>query len=143
VITVRAAVGEDVDAVWPLARDLATSYAVDHDAYARDFVTLVADPTVVLLVATDDGVVVGYLLGQRHVTFHAGGPVIWVEELMVAETRRGAGVGRALMRAVEDSGRASGAAAYLALATRRAAGFYAALGYEESAAYLKKSLGTP
>ncbi|HYI53754.1 MAG TPA: GNAT family N-acetyltransferase [Microlunatus sp.] len=141
-ITVRAAVGEDVDAVWPLARDLATSYAVDHEAYARDFVTLVADPTVVLLVATDDGVVVGYLLGQRHVTFHAGGPVIWVEELMVAETRRGAGVGRALMRVVEERGRASGAA-YLALATRRAAGFYAALGYEESAAYLKKALGTP
>ncbi len=33
-ITVRAAVIGDVDAVLPLARDLATSSAVDHDPYA-------------------------------------------------------------------------------------------------------------
>ena len=30
-ITIREAVGDDVEAVWPLARDLATSYEVDHD----------------------------------------------------------------------------------------------------------------
>ena len=40
-ITVRAAVIGDVDAVWPLARDLATSSAVDHDPYASDFALLV------------------------------------------------------------------------------------------------------
>lgn len=138
-ITVRPAGVQDVDAVWPLARDLATSYTVDHDPYATDFVAYVGDPAVVLLVATDDGVVVGYLLGQHRVTFHAGGPVIWVEEVMVAEARRGAGVGRALMEAVEELARASGAT-YIALATRRAADFYTGLGYRESAAYLKKSL---
>lgn len=138
-ITVRPAIVDDVDAVWPLARDLATSYEVDHHAYATIFTELVAEPTVVLLVATADGVVVGYLLGQRHVTFHAGGPVLWVEELMVAGERRGGGVGRALMEAAESRARASGAA-YVALATRRAADFYAALGYRESAAYFKKAL---
>jgi hypothetical protein len=42
-ITVRAAVIGDVDAVWPLARDLATSSAVDHDPYASDFALLVAE----------------------------------------------------------------------------------------------------
>ena len=36
-ITVRPAVVEDVDAVWPLARDLATSYEVDRDTYATIF----------------------------------------------------------------------------------------------------------
>ena len=105
VITVRPAVAEDVDAVWPLARDLATSYEVDHDTYATIFAGLVAEPTVVLLVATDDGAVVGYLLGQRHVTFHAGGPVVWVEEVMVDGERRGTGVGRALMEAAEERAR--------------------------------------
>ena len=141
-ITVRPAVAEDVDAVWPLARDLATSYEVDQDSYATIFTGLVSEPIVLLLVATDDGAVVGYLLGQCHVTFHAGGPVIWVEEVMVAEDRRGTGVGRALMRAAEDRARATGAA-YVALATRRAGDFYAALGYRESAAYFTKALREP
>jgi len=141
-ITVRPAVAEDVDAVRPLARDLATSYEVDPDAYATIFSGLVTEPSVVLLVATDDGAVVGYLLGQRHVTFHAGGPVVWVEEVMVDDQRRGTGVGRALMEAAEERARTSGAA-YVALATRRAADFYAALGYRESATYFKKALRDP
>ena len=141
-ITVRPAVVDDVDAVWPLARDLATSYVVDRDTYATIFPGLVAEPSVLLLVATDDGAVVGYLLGQRHVTFHAGGPVLWVEEVMVDADRRSDGVGRALMEAAEDLARTS-RAAYVALATRRAADFYAALGYEESAAYVKKALRDP
>ena len=54
-ITVRPAVVDDVDAVWPLARDLATSYVVDRATYARVFPGLVAEPSVLLLVATDDG----------------------------------------------------------------------------------------
>jgi predicted N-acetyltransferase YhbS len=142
VITIRPALVDDLDDVWPLARDLATSYEVDHHAYATIFTGLVAEPTVVLLVAAADGVVVGYLIGQRHVTFHAGGPVLWVEELMVAGERRGAGVGRALMEAAEERARTSGAA-YVALATRRAGDFYGALGYRESAAYLTKALRDP
>lgn len=141
-ITVRPAVVDDVDAVWPLARDLATSYVVDRHTYATIFPGLVAEPGVLLLVATDHGTVVGYLLGQRHVTFHAGGPVLWVEEVMVDADRRRDGVGRALMEAAEDLARTSGAA-YVALATRRAADFYAALGYEESAAYVKKAFRDP
>ncbi len=141
-ITVRrAVVGED--AVWPLARDLATSYVVDRDTYATIFAGLVTEPSVTLLVATDgEGAVVGYLLGQRHVTFHAGGPVLWVEEVMVDADRRGAGVGRSLMAAAEDLARTRGAA-YVALATRRAGDFHARLGYRESAAYLTKVLRDP
>ena len=68
--------------------------------------------------------------------------MIWVEEVMVGADRRGTGVGRALMAAVEDRARSSGAA-YVALATRRAGGFYAALGYRDSAAYFEKALRDP
>ncbi len=138
-ITVRPAIAQDLEAVWPLARDLATSYRVDRDAYELIFLGLVSDPVVTLLVAQDGDDVVGYLLAQRHVTFHAGGPVVWVEELMVEQHRRGLGVGRALMSAVEERAGEDGAA-YVALATRRAGAFYATLGYEDSAAYLKKTL---
>ena len=56
--------------------------------------------------------------------------------------RRGTGVGRALMEAAEDRARTTGAA-YVALATRRAAHFYVGLGYRESAAYFKKALRDP
>ena len=41
-------------------------------------------------------------------------------------------------RWAEDAG-----AAYVALATRRAAGFYARLGFEESATFFRKRLGKP
>ena len=56
---------------------------------------------------------------------------------MVRADHRGAGVGRALMAAAEDWARERGAA-YVALATRRAADFYPALDFEESATYFKK-----
>jgi GNAT superfamily N-acetyltransferase len=48
-------------------------------------------------------------------------------------------VGRALMAAAETWARHRGAA-YIALATRRAAPFYQALAYDESATYFKRPL---
>ena len=86
------------------------------------------------------GEVVGYLLATSHPAFHANGLVAWVEEVMVAEPARGAGVGRQLMAAAEAWACRRGAR-YVALATRRAAPFYRALGYEDSAVYFKKPLG--
>ncbi|HEY1675476.1 MAG TPA: GNAT family N-acetyltransferase [Streptosporangiaceae bacterium] len=85
------------------------------------------------------GEVVGYLLATSHPAFHANGLVAWVEEVMVAEPARGTGVGRQLMAAAEARARRRGAR-YVALATRRAAPFYQALGYEDSAVYFKKPL---
>lgn len=82
---------------------------------------------------------VGYLLATSHPAFHANGEVAWVEELMVAASARRSGVGRALMAAAETWARHRGAA-YIALATRRAAPFYQALAYDESATYFKRPL---
>ena len=90
--------------------------------------------------AEGGGEVVGYLLATSHPAFHANGLVAWVEEVMVAEPARGAGVGRQLMAAAEAWACRRGAR-YVALATRRAAPFYRALGYEDSALYFKKPLG--
>lgn len=52
---------------------------------------------------------------------------------------RGRGVGRGLMAAAEAWAAARGAA-YVSLATRRAGGFYQALGYDDSAVFFKRSL---
>ena len=63
----------------------------------------------------------------------------WVEEVVVTQQYRGRGLGRALMSAFE-SWAAARDCALVALATRRAAPFYLALGYAESATYLRKIL---
>jgi GNAT superfamily N-acetyltransferase len=75
-------------------------------------------------------------------TFYANGPVAWVEEVLVEPQFRTQGAGRALMQTFEDWAVHRGCAV-AALATRRAAPFYVALGYEESASYLRKVLPSP
>jgi GNAT superfamily N-acetyltransferase len=138
-VRIRQAVDGDRDAVWPLARDFATSFRPERAAFDAVFARLLAREDTLLLVAVDGGSVVGYLLASTHDTFLANGPVAWVEELMVAPSLRRGGVGRSLMAAAEAWARETGAA-YLALASRRAGPFYLALGYEESAVFFKKTL---
>jgi GNAT superfamily N-acetyltransferase len=72
-------------------------------------------------------------------TFYANGPAAWVEEVFVRRQERDRGIGRALMSAFEQWAVAQ-RCALIALATRRAAPFYRALGYEESAVYFRKVL---
>ncbi len=83
----------------------------------------------------------GYLLGFRHLTFYANGPVAWVEEVVVRDRDRRRGVGRMLMDAFEEWAAGEGCA-LVALATRRAAPFYRDLDYEESATYFRKLLAS-
>lgn len=139
-VRARAAQAGDRDQVWPLARDLATSFRPERAAFDASFAALLTGPDTLLLVAeTPEREIVGYLLAFRHLAFHANGPVAWVEEIMVDGRARRAGAGRTLMAAAEQWASAGGAA-YLALATRRAAAFYLALGYEDSAIYFRKTL---
>ncbi len=136
---IRPATAADHDAVLALATSFATSFAVEADAFRRSWDALLADNGCALLVAGQEGVVVGYLLGFRHQTFFANGPVGWVEEVMVDDSQRRGGVGQALMQAFESWARESGCS-LVALATRRADAFYRAMGYEESATYFRKLL---
>jgi GNAT superfamily N-acetyltransferase len=139
VVRVRAAEPSDIDALQALAVAFATSFTVERDTVAKTLPSLLERPDGCVLVAERTGVVVGYLLGFLHPTFYANGPVGWVEELMVAPGCRRQGVGRDLMRGFE-AWVTSRRGKLVALATRRAAAFYDALGYEESAAYLRKVL---
>lgn len=137
---IRPARLNDADGVWPLARDFATSFTPVRIAFDGTWERLVGAPNTLLLVAeTVEGDIVGYLLGNSHLTFLANGPVAWVDEVMVEQSRRRTGVGRRLMEHAEDWARAIGAG-YLALASRRAGPFYAALDYEDSAVFFKKTL---
>jgi GNAT superfamily N-acetyltransferase len=138
---IRPARLQDADGVWPLARDFATSFTPERAAFDRTWKQLVNAPNTLLLVAeAAEADIVGYLLGNSHMTFLANGPVVWVEEIMVEQNSRRVGVGRRLMEQAEQWARSVGAA-YLALASRRAGAFYTAIGYEDSAVFFKKTLG--
>jgi GNAT superfamily N-acetyltransferase len=138
---VRAARLDDRDLIWPLAQQFATSFDPDRTAFDSAYDSLVERPDTFLVVAElPVAGLVGYTLVSCHLTLFANGPVAWVEELMVSADRRRGGVGTELMRAAEQWGREQGAA-YVALATRRAADFYEAIGYAESATFFRKVLG--
>jgi GNAT superfamily N-acetyltransferase len=142
-LLIRAARRGDSEAAWPLARAFATSFRPERAAFDVTWERLLdASQTLLLVAETAERGIVGYLLGNSHLTFHANGPIAWIEELMVDANHRRSGVGRRLMDHAEEWAR-SGGAAYLALASRRAGPFYLALGYQESAAYFKKALNQP
>lgn len=138
-VRVRRARAADAGAVAVLAGELAQSFDFSREKFDLAYPRLVTAPDACLLLAADGDQCLGYLLGFRHLTFYAGGPVAWAEEVLVRDGHRGRGTGRALMTAFERWAAGHGCA-LVALATRRAAPFYRALGYEESATYYRKAL---
>jgi len=136
---IRLAQPADAEAVLALARPFATSFVVEEQAFHRAFSELLASPQAHLAVAETAQQLVGYVLGFEHYTFFANGRVAWVEEITVSEALRRRGIGQLLMQEFEAWAVARGCK-LVALATRRAAAFYQALGYEESAAYFRKLL---
>jgi GNAT superfamily N-acetyltransferase len=123
-----------------LALEFATSFTPHRDAFDDAYASLLAEEHALLVVAENDSAgVVGYLLAHLHQTFLGNGPVVWVEEVMVDAGMRRDGVGTLLMAAAEDWA-VRNAAAYVSLASRRATEFYAALGYDNSAIFFKKTL---
>jgi GNAT superfamily N-acetyltransferase len=139
VIEIRRALATDAARLYPLTLAFATSLQPDQASFRWAFERLIQQEDTMLLVAEDDGLLVGYILASDHYALFAGGRIAWVEELMVAETHRRSGLGRQLMQAVEEWA-ASRGAKMVTLATRRAAPFYRSIGYEESASYFRKLL---
>jgi GNAT superfamily N-acetyltransferase len=137
--TIRPAQDTDAEAVLALAKPFATSFVVDDPAFYHAFAELLGSSQAYLAVAEVDHQLIGYVLGFDHYTFFANGRVAWVEEIMVNEQFRRHGIGQLLMQEFETWAAARGSR-LVALATRRAAPFYKALGYEESATYFRKLL---
>jgi GNAT superfamily N-acetyltransferase len=136
---IRGGTPADTDALFELAQLLATSFRPRREAFERCFREIEADPSAWIAVAEQGGAVIGYCLGFDHFAFYANGRVAWVEEIVVRPGWRRNGLGARLMMAFEAWALSRGAS-LVALATRRAAPFYTALGYEESATYFRKRL---
>lgn len=129
----------DLDELFELVQRFATSFVPERSAFTQSVHALLGRDDVWLAGAEESGLLVGYCLGFEHLTFYANGRVAWIEEVMVAESYRRRGVGRALMDEFEAWARSRGSK-LVGLATRRAAPFYEALKYEPSATYFRKIL---
>jgi GNAT superfamily N-acetyltransferase len=138
-IVIRPALDVDRDHVWPLVRDFADSYVANENAFRTSFDELTVRSDTLVLLAERDADIIGYLLASCHGTFFANGSVVWIEEVMVAESARDMGVGRSLMDRAEEWA-ASIPVTYVSLASRRSVDFYRKLGYVESATYFKRDL---
>lgn len=65
---IRSAQPHDLQAVFGLARQLATAFIVDEHAFHAAFASVLYAPGVHLAVTKVDGQIVGYVLAFRHVT---------------------------------------------------------------------------
>jgi GNAT superfamily N-acetyltransferase len=138
-LVIRSVRAGDHDELFALVERFASSFRPERSAFDASIQVLVAQEDAWLGVAEHAGRLVGYCLGFDHLTFYANGRVSWIEEIMVAESCRRQGVGRALMAELERWARSRGSK-LVGLATRRAAPFYDSLGYEASATYYRRTL---
>lgn len=138
-IHVRPGTLSDATSLFELVRAFPTPTPPDADAFARALRAKLDDPSSYLGVAEREGTLVGYVAGYAHPTFYAGGNTAWVDELLVDDSFRGQGIGRALMDAFEAWAAGLGCT-LVSLATRGAGPFYQRLGYTSKAEYYKKYL---
>lgn len=136
-LLVREAHLADSEAVYPLAKMMATSFKVEKTDFELSFQEIIAQSSSSCLIAEKGDEVIGYLIGFDHRAFYANGRVSWVEEIFVKEEHRKLGIGKRLMLGFEQwcTDRNS---KLVALATRRASDFYHAIGYEDSATFFRK-----
>jgi len=102
---IRPARPDDLDALVDLLRMLfAIEADFDFDAARqhRGLAMLLAHDAAVLLVAEAAGQVVGMCSGQLTISTAEGGFSLLVEDVVVAQTWRGKGVGRELVAALEQ-----------------------------------------
>lgn len=136
---VRKATIQDADNVFELVKDFATSFKPQKELFIQSFRDLLSDKKAFIFVVDNGDKIVGYSLGFIHTTFFANGNVAWLEEIIVDEKFRRAGIGSRLIKAFEQKA-IENDCKLIALATRRAADFYSTIGYEESAMYFRKLL---
>ena len=134
---IRRATTADSDQLFSLVEDFATSFKPTRKAFKHSLEHLLRDDSALINVAVFGDDVAGYCLAFDHYAFYANGRVTWIEEIMVREDLRGRGIGRDLMRSVQQWA-VSRESRLIGLATRRAAPFYQAIGYEESAVFFRK-----
>ncbi len=110
-IAIERASARDLDVLLPLvdAFQREEGYAAGDAALRSALEALLADPRAgFVLLAREDGRALGYAAACFGFSIEFRGRDAFVDELYVAPERRGAGLGRALLRALEGEARAAG-----------------------------------
>jgi GNAT superfamily N-acetyltransferase len=134
----RARVADELT-LFVLVKQFPTPTPPAAEAFAQSLRVKLKDPDAFVAVAEIDTQLVGYIAGDAHETFYAGGKIAWVDEILVVANERRRGVGRALMAEFENWA-AGGRCRLVGLATRAATEFYEELGFEASSGYFKRYL---
>ena len=128
----------DRDAVFGLLSQLGERYAPDRPVFDEAYAQTILDTDDhILLVAERSGAVVGYALATIARLFYTNGDSAQLQELVVDEDVRGAGIGTQLVTAIEEQCQARGVR-QLTVAVLGGAGIYERLDYRSTADFLKK-----
>jgi len=138
-LTVRLASEADSDSLFGLLKKFATSYQPQPAAFDVNYPRVLQKEESDLLVAEQEGRVVGYLLASDALILFANGVVTELLELYVDEDERRRGIGRRLVQQAVARAKERGAVE-VTVPTRRAADFYLALGFESTAEFFKLRL---
>jgi GNAT superfamily N-acetyltransferase len=96
-LKVRRAILADEFELFALVSRFPTQTPPTRDVFADALRHKLRDADGFVAVAESGGALVGYIAGDAHETFYAGGKVAWVDEILVVEESRRQGIGRALM----------------------------------------------
>lgn len=136
-ITIRPLKPSDIADVMQLHRELGwnPAFKADGSTLKQRLEALITEDDALLLVAEMNGQVVGYIHGEIVTYLLFAGREMLVSELFVMEKARGAGVGKALLGAIEAQAVQRKCFRISVLNSREREsykrGFYPSLGYEE------------
>lgn len=103
-LRIRPAGVEDAATVLTLLLELASHENTAHAVHASldDWRRMLADPSVLVLLAVADDHPVGYVSGIRQLNLWAGRDIFAMDDLYVRAEARDRGIGRSLMAALAD-----------------------------------------
>jgi N-acetylglutamate synthase-like GNAT family acetyltransferase len=107
-LLIRPATDADMQAAFKLIGELGYP-DVDFNEFATTYSSVQNHPGMTLLLAEHDGDVVGLASISRRPQLRLAGDLITIDELVVADTARGLGVGRSLLQHVKTMSQDSGA----------------------------------
>ena len=135
-IEVRPAVPGDIAVLTTLLEllfSIEEDFHVDDAKQRKGLELMMNNPASCILVAEDEGEVIGMCSGQVTVSTAEGGPALLVEDVVVRCDRQGQHVGRRLLCALSNWAMERGIARLQLLADRnneKALGFYQKLGWQ-------------
>lgn len=144
--TIRAAVASDESEVFRLLRQLfgdrrmGDEAVVDSSRARRTFGALLDGARGHVLVAEDQGRLIGVISMSYDVAIRYGGEYAQIEELLVDEAARGMSLGAALVNAAVDAARARGCGEIGLYAREHNRAFYEKLGFAYAGPELRRAL---